>query len=107
MHYSLFSNYKNDISIDIIAEKIGISYSYLRKIFKEKTDKNLFDYINELRINDAKGMLRNTRLTVKEISSQCGYNHERSFSRAFTQYEGVPPGKYRDANKLDKKVEEV
>ncbi|MGB8452984.1 MAG: AraC family transcriptional regulator [Anaerocolumna sp.] len=101
------SNYKNDINIDAVADNIGISYSYLRKIFKEKTDKSLIDYINELRISDAKSLLRNTRLTVKEISCQCGYNHERSFSRAFTQYENVPPGTYRNAFKQDKKIEEI
>ncbi|QHQ60883.1 helix-turn-helix domain-containing protein [Anaerocolumna sedimenticola] len=100
-------NYKKDINIDIVAENIGISYSYLRKIFKEKTDKSLVDYINELRLNDAKNMLRNTRLTIKEISSLCGYNHERSFSRVFTQYENITPGMYRNTYKQDKKVEEV
>ncbi|WMJ89959.1 AraC family transcriptional regulator [Anaerocolumna sp. MB42-C2] len=100
-------NYKNDINIDIVAENTGISYSYLRKIFKEKTDKSLVDYINELRLNDAKSMLRNTRLTIKEISGLCGYNHERSFSRVFTQYENITPGMYRNAYKQDNKVEKV
>lgn len=89
-------NYDRDITIDSIAEHIGISYSYLRKLYKEATGQNLSDYINQLRIQKAKQLLRETNYTVKEIAAMCGYNHERSFSRTFAQSEGVSPGRYKE-----------
>ena len=92
-------NYYKDITIDNIASHIGISYSYLRKLFKEATDRNLVDYINDLRINKAKQLLSDTNYTIKIIAEMCGFNHERSFSRIFAQYEGVTPGKYKTMHK--------
>ena len=94
-------NYSGNITIDSIALHIGISYSYLRKLFKEATDQNLVDYISRLRINKAKQMLSETNYTIKIVAEMCGYNHERSFSRAFTQSEGITPGKYKALHKKD------
>ena len=92
-------NYCRDITIDSIADYIGISYSYLRKLFKEATGRNLADYIGELRISKAKQLLCETNYTVKTIAQMCGFNHERSFSRAFTQSEGMSPGKFKGAHR--------
>ena len=98
-------NYCGNITIDSIALHIGISYSYLRKLFKEATDRNLVDYINELRINKSKQLLSDTNYTIKIIAEMCGFNHERSFSRVFTQYEGVTPGKYKANQKNNAPIE--
>jgi AraC-like DNA-binding protein len=89
-------NYMQCITIDTIADHIGISYSYLRKLYKESTGQNLSDYLNQLRIQKAKQLLLETNYSVKEIVSMCGYNHERSFFRSFTQLEGVSPSKYKE-----------
>lgn len=91
-------NYNRDITIDSIAVHIGISYSYLRKLFKEATGRNLADYIGELRIAKAKTLLQETNYTVKAVAQMCGFNHERTFSRAFTQAEGITPGRYKCAH---------
>jgi len=88
-------NYDRDITIDSVAEHIGISYSYLRRLYKEATGQNLVDYINELRLQKAKRLLRQTDYTVREVADLCGFHHERSFSRAFAHAEGLPPGKYK------------
>ena len=92
-------NYMESITIDTIADHIGISYSYLRKLYKEATGQNLSDHLNQLRIQKAKQLLLETNYTVKEIASMCGFNHERSFSRSFTQIEGVSPSKFKEISK--------
>lgn len=92
-------NFSEGITIDLIAQHLGISYSYLRKIFKAATGQNLVDYLNVLRLEQAKKLLLETDLTIREISAKCGYNHERSFSRAFLQAENMTPGKFREANR--------
>ena len=75
---------------------MGISYSYLRKLFKEATGQNLSDHINTLRQNKAKQLLLETNYPVKDIVNLCGYGNNRSFLRAFTQQEGLSPSKYRE-----------
>jgi two-component system response regulator YesN len=97
-------NYNQNITIDNIADYIGISYSYLRMLYKEATGCNLNDYINQLRLQKAKQLLLETNYTVKEIVSMCGFNHERSFFRSFTQSEGISPSKYRELNKTAHKT---
>ena len=89
-------NYQHGITIDSIADHIGLSYSYLRKLFKEATGQNLSDHLNSLRMQKAKQLLRETNFAVKDIVSQCGYSNARSFLRTFTQAEGVSPTKYRE-----------
>lgn len=91
--------YHQNITIDNIADHIGISYSYLRMLYKEATGRNLSDYINHLRLQKAKQLLLETNYTVKEIVSMCGFNHERSFFRSFTQIEGTSPSKFKELYK--------
>ena len=50
----IHKNYKADIGIMDIADYLGLSYSHVRKIFKDKTGSNIVDYINKLRISEAK-----------------------------------------------------
>lgn len=96
--------YTECITIDAIADQIGISYSYLRRLYKESTGQNLSDYINQLRIQKAKKLLKETNYTVKEIVFMCGYNHERTFFRSFTQMVGISPSKYRSKVKTPRKA---
>lgn len=93
------NNYKRDIGIADIADYIGLSYSHVRKIFKDKTGKNIVDYINSLRINEAKKLLINTDLCIKDLAPLVGYNSDQTFSRIFKKLEGVTPGEYRAKNK--------
>ena len=99
------NNYHKSITIDNIADHIGISYSYLRMLYKEATGCNLNDYINQLRLQKSKQLLLETNYSVKEIVYMCGFNHERSFFRIFTQAEGISPSKYRELNKNTHKAD--
>jgi AraC-like DNA-binding protein len=90
------NNYRNEIDFEQMAENIGISYSYIRKIVKEVTGKSLLDYVNILRINEAKRLIRQTNMTITEIASNLGYNNIQSFSRFFKKYEGITPGEFRN-----------
>ena len=88
-------NYTRNITVDSIADHLGLSYSHVRKLFKDATGKNLVEYIGALRVENAKKLLADTNYSVKEIAAMCGYNHERTFFRAFTHAEGMPPGEYK------------
>lgn len=96
----IHDNYRKDIDINLIAENAGLSYSYLRKIFKEETGDNIINYINHIRIEESKRLLIQTGMTVKEIALNLGYNNEQSFLRFFKKYEDCSPGEYRASRKL-------
>ena len=88
-------NYKKNIGISEIAEHVGLSYSHVRKIFRDETGYNIVDYINNLRINEAKDMLAYSDKNIKDIACIIGYNNDQSFTRAFKKLEGITPGEYR------------
>lgn len=91
-------NYIKDIDITAIADQVEISYSYVRKIVMQKTGKSVVDYINGLRIEEAKRLLRQTNMNIVEVATHVGYNNAQSFNRFFKKYEGITPGEFRNMN---------
>ena len=96
----IHENYKKNIDINSIADSVGLSYSHLRKIFKDEIGDNIVNYINNMRINESKRLLCQTNMTIKDIAHSLGYNNEQSFVRFFKKYESVSPGEFRISNKL-------
>lgn len=92
-------NYMNDIGIEELANSLGVSYSYIRKIFKEATSLTIPDAINKKRISKAKELLQTTDLSIKAIALQIGYNTEQSFSRNFRKYENMLPSQFNRTGK--------
>lgn len=88
-------NYRKDIGINDIAEHLGLSYSYVRKLFKDDSGMNIVDYINSLRIKKAKKLLLNRDASIREIAASVGYNNMQSFERYFKRSVGVTPGEFR------------
>ncbi|TCL54229.1 AraC family transcriptional regulator [Hydrogenispora ethanolica] len=89
-------NYKKDIDINMLAEYVGLSYSYVRKIFHDETGENIVNFINNFRINEAKRLLQETDMNINEIALSLGYNNNQSFNRFFKKYEGITPGEFRN-----------
>lgn len=89
-HYS-----ESDFSVQKIADHFSLSLSYLSRYFKEQTGRTVMDYLNEIRIDQAKLLLRTEDRSVKEIVLQVGYYDVSSFIRKFKQSVGVTPGEYR------------
>lgn len=96
-------NYNNEIFLDLVAEKVGISSKYLSRFFKEQTGVNFVDYVNRLRVNKAKEHLKNIDIKITEIPTLVGVNNMSTFDRIFKKYEGISPAVYREI--LSQKVE--
>jgi len=86
---------EQDISLDLVADKLNISRSYLSTYFKEKTGESFSEYLNRIRIYKAKEMLGEMDLKIHDISARLGYQSVNSFIRMFKRYAGVTPGEYR------------
>jgi AraC-like DNA-binding protein len=96
IHEYIHHHFRSDIEIGSVAEYAGISYSHLRRIFARRFGTNIYNYINTLRVEEAKTLLKSTDLSIEEIALQVGYNNNQSFNRFFKKYEGITPGSYRN-----------
>ena len=84
-------NYHSEININNVAEHTGVSERYLRSLFSQYLNLSPLDYLNQIRINKAVELLRNTEMSIKEVCFQCGFQSPQYFSRIFKQQMGVTP----------------
>ncbi len=91
---------QNDLTLNLIAEQLHISQSYLTRIIKQKTGVNFTDYLNKLRINMAIKLLldKYKDYTINDIANMVGYSSQHYFSRAFKNYMGLSPNQYKSKN---------
>ena len=93
----LDANYGDqNLSLAMVADKFGISVPYLSVLFKTSAGVNFSNYVEGLRIEKAKGLLKNTSMTVGEISVATGYGSTNSFCRAFKRVTGDSASEYRN-----------
>lgn len=89
-------NLSKDISLEEIAKQVEISPFYFSKLFKEEIGENFIDYITLNRLQQAKKMLQDRSLSIKEISVDCGYSDPNYFSKLFKRIVGLTPTEFRD-----------
>lgn len=93
-------NYSDaSLSVGNISDSLFLAANYLSRVFKEQTGEGLLEYIQSVRINMAKKMLKETNLTIEKICEETGFSNTNSFQRVFKKVEGVTPGIYRKLNK--------
>lgn len=83
------------ISLEGLSKSIGISKFYLNRLFKELTNTTPVAYITNLRLTEAKSLLRGSKLSLIEISTRCGFESQSYFSRTFKSAFGMTPSAYR------------
>ncbi len=88
-------NYREPISLQIVANVIGISPSYLSSQFKAVTGRNFLEYLRNLRVSCATDLLIKTNLKIFEISLQVGYENTKYFSDIFKHATGQTPLGFR------------
>lgn len=93
----LRKHFTEQINLSALASKLGISSAYLTKLFNKYEKCSPVKYLTDLRIVEAKQLLRNTTLTLKEISEQVGYQNQFYFSRVFRKTNRTSPSEYRSA----------
>lgn len=83
------------LNLQMISEFVGLSESYVSKIFKSEYDMGISQYLNMVRIEQAKALLQMDTLSIKAIALQVGYASDANFIRVFKKLEGRTPGAYR------------
>ena len=93
------SNYSRDISLDDVSRYLNLSPYYFSKLFKSETGITFVEYLTELRIRQAKELLKDEKLSVKEICVSVGYSDPNYFSRIFKKNLGMTPTEFREEHK--------
>lgn len=87
--------YKEEVTLGILAEKYGLSIGYLSSLIKNELGVSFSKYITMKRIQDAKKLLKNENLSIDEIAEMVGYRDYFYFIKVFKNFTGISPSKYR------------
>ncbi len=88
-------HFTEDISVDTLAGRAGLSLYHFIRTFKKETGFTPHEYIVNTRINTAKYLLKNSKLPVKDICFNTGFSCESVFCSAFKKHQGITPMEYR------------
>lgn len=91
----IHDHYKEPISRKDIARAAGYTESHVSHLFSATMRTSLPDYINALRVEDAKELLKETDLSVSQIAATLGFGSIRNFGRAFQKFTSTTPKDYR------------
>jgi two-component system response regulator YesN len=88
-------NVSRDVSLQEVADHVGLNATYLSVLFKEVVGETYIKYVTRYRMELAKVLLRKG-LKVQEASEKVGYLTHRHFAEVFKKYTGLTPGQYKD-----------
>lgn len=91
-------HFREDISVEDLASQAGLSQYHFIRTFKKETGFTPHEYLVNTRIATAKYLLKNTRLSVKDICFTTGFSCESVFCSAFKRRQGMTPVQYRTSD---------
>ena len=89
------THFKEDITLDSIAQKVGYSRCYFSSIFKKCMGMSIWDYICIKRIEEALTQIKTTDKNIADIAMDCGFNNAVNFNKLFKKYTNVTPNFFR------------
>lgn len=89
-------HYQQDISLDDIADSVGLNPKYICTFLKKHTGFSYLTWLHKERIRVAKDLLSQNKLTIEQIANNVGYNSSPQLARVFRKYENMSPSDYRD-----------
>lgn len=91
--------HEKDLSMTTVCDHVHLSVSYFSSIFKKETGKTFIQYLTEIRLKNAKKLLKNMPLKTYEIANKVGYSDPHYFSSSFRKQYGMTPSQYRKKSK--------
>lgn len=87
--------YYTAITLEDLARRVNYSQYHFIRIFKKETGRSPFEYLTDFRLEKAREFLSTTKLSIIEISLQCGFQNSSHFANVFKLHTGISPSKYR------------
>ena len=84
----------SDLSVDMIAQKVGISRVHLHRKMKELTNQTPHSFIRNIRLQQAAKLLKDSKQSITEVMYACGFSNSASFSTMFKNLYGCSPREY-------------
>lgn len=98
-------NFSRDITIEDIADFVGISPSHLYRVFSQELGMPPTRFLTSYRISEACALLRSSGMTVGEVAASAGFKDPLYFSRVFKKFKGISPTAYeKKKTREDKKA---
>ena len=95
---TLCHDWNKNESIETYATLCGMSEGYFYRLFRRATGMSPVEYRNRLRISNAQTILKNTRISVREVAATVGFDDPFYFCRIFKKHTGIAPVDYRKSN---------
>lgn len=94
----IYSHIHGRITVEELADHVGISPAYLSKLFKKEVGVSVSDYIREKKLVRAQNLLRYSEYSYIEIANYLAFSSQSHFVNCFKKQYGMTPKKYRDVN---------
>ena len=94
----IYSHIKERITVEDLADVLGVSASYLSRLFKKETGDSVSMYIRTQKIEMAKNLLQYSEYSMIEIANRLSFSSQSHFIQQFRESVGMTPKKYRDLN---------
>lgn len=93
------THFREEIRVETLAEMVNMTPNALSRFVKQRTNRSISNYINEVRIGQATKLLVESGMTIVEISYKCGFNTISNFNRTFKSVKGITPSEFRESYK--------
>jgi len=88
-------NYHQELSLEDVAKQVFLSPCYFSRLFKQVKGWSFSEYLTQVRMEEARRLLKNTDFQISEVAGRVGYRDARYFSQVFKKNEGRTPVSFR------------
>jgi len=87
----IIEHYSDDLSVQAVAGKVGLSASYFGSIFRKETGASFHQFLTKIRLNRAEDILKSGECNVSEVAWACGFSDPFYFSKVYKENSGISP----------------
>ena len=87
----MMANIETPLTVDDLAQQLGFSSRQIERIFARNGFEPLHKYYQKLRLNRARQLIEQTRMSILEIALACGYENQSHFGRSYKKTFGLSP----------------
>ncbi len=89
-------HYHEDIRVEALAEKFFFSKEYLNRLFRSQYGCPIYEYVLQVRMNNAREYLLDSQIAIQQIAEKMGYSNANYFGKAFKRRYGMTPSEFRE-----------
>jgi two-component system response regulator YesN len=98
----IHEHYNEQVSLNEVADSIYVSTFYISRMFKKELGKSFVDYLNDVKIEKAKELLKDIKYKTYEVADLVGISDPHYFSKLFKKHSGMTPSEYRETITIKK-----